>query len=108
MLEPDGEPVDAGDPAHGDDRHTGLSKDQAWKSFHPLERITLAPGDRIDIFGEKIKSDFDAAGRAMSETLAEGLELATIRATLDGLSQLRRNVERRAREQSVSSSAKST
>jgi DNA-binding MarR family transcriptional regulator len=48
--------------------------------------------------GRKIKLGFDAAGRAVAETLAGGMDLATVLATHDGLRQLRRAVDRRNRE----------
>jgi hypothetical protein len=37
------------DPVSGDDHHNGLTPTTAWKSFEPVNRLTLAPGDRVDI-----------------------------------------------------------
>lgn len=48
--------------------------------------------------GRTIKLGFDAAGRAVAETLADGMDLATVQATRKGLRQLRRSVERRDRD----------
>lgn len=48
--------------------------------------------------GRRIKLGFDAAGRAVAETLAGGMDLATVLATHEGLRQLRRAVEHRNRE----------
>jgi DNA-binding MarR family transcriptional regulator len=48
--------------------------------------------------GREVKLGFDAAGRAVAETLAGGMDLATVKATRKGLRQLRRSVERRDRD----------
>jgi DNA-binding MarR family transcriptional regulator len=56
--------------------------------------------------GREVKLGFDAAGRAMSETLAEGLDLDAVGAALKGLRQLRRRVENRARDQATEATAK--
>ena len=37
------------DPADGDDANAGTQRDAPWQSFHPLNRIHLAPGDRVEI-----------------------------------------------------------
>ena len=37
------------DPVAGDDQHAGLARDSAWKSFHHINRLTLAAGDRVEI-----------------------------------------------------------
>lgn len=50
--------------------------------------------------GREISLGFDTAARGMSESLAEGLDLDTVAAAHEGLRQLRRIVERRAREHS--------
>jgi len=38
------------DPVGGDDANSGHAKEQAWKTFHPVNRISLAPGDRVEVF----------------------------------------------------------
>lgn len=48
--------------------------------------------------GRKVKLGFDAAGRAVAETLAGGMDLPTVLATHEGLRQLRRAVDRRHRD----------
>lgn len=48
--------------------------------------------------GREIKLGFDAAGRAVAETLAGGMDLDTVLATHEGLRQLRRAVDRRNRD----------
>lgn len=37
------------DPAGGDDANSGRTEDQPWKTFHPVNRISLAPGDRVEV-----------------------------------------------------------
>jgi hypothetical protein len=37
------------DPVRGNDTRPGVTEEQAWKSFHPLTRRNLAPGDRIEV-----------------------------------------------------------
>lgn len=37
------------DPAAGDDSRSGLARDQAWRTFHHLGQLRLAPGDRVEI-----------------------------------------------------------
>jgi hypothetical protein len=37
------------DPLAGDDQHSGLARDAAWQSFEPVNRLTLAAGDRVEI-----------------------------------------------------------
>jgi DNA-binding MarR family transcriptional regulator len=56
--------------------------------------------------GREVKLGFDAAGRAMTETLAEALDLDMAGAVLEGLRQLRRAAECRAREQSAAAAGK--
>ena len=36
-------------PAGGSDTHTGLTEEQPWKTFAPINRLTLAAGDRVNI-----------------------------------------------------------
>jgi DNA-binding MarR family transcriptional regulator len=48
--------------------------------------------------GREVKLGFDAAARAMTESLANGIDLETVFATREGLRQLRRSAERRGRE----------
>lgn len=58
--------------------------------------------------GCEVKLGFDAAGRAMTESLAEGIDLETVLSTREGLGQLRRTVEHRAREQAAEALAEKT
>ena len=37
------------DPTSGDDANSGRTKDRPWKTFHPVNRLTLAPGDHIEV-----------------------------------------------------------
>jgi hypothetical protein len=37
------------DPVDGDDTNTGLAKDRPWKTFHRINRLHLAPGDRVEV-----------------------------------------------------------
>jgi hypothetical protein len=37
------------DPVHGDDSRSGFGVDQAWRTFNPVNRLNLAPGDRVEI-----------------------------------------------------------
>ncbi len=37
------------DPAAGDDSRSGLAREEAWRTFHHLDRLRLAPGDRVEI-----------------------------------------------------------
>ena len=37
------------DPADGNDSHSGLTNEQAWKSFAPVNRLHLTAGDRVEI-----------------------------------------------------------
>jgi DNA-binding MarR family transcriptional regulator len=48
--------------------------------------------------GAQVKRMFDAAGREIAQTLSDGMDLATIRATHQGLRRLRKNAEARDRE----------
>ena len=36
-------------PAGGSDTHTGLTEKQPWKTFAPINRLTLTAGDRVNI-----------------------------------------------------------
>lgn len=36
-------------PAEGDDTHTGLEKEAAWRTFAPVNATTFRPGDRLHI-----------------------------------------------------------
>ena len=36
-------------PADGNDAHSGLKKEQAWKTFAPVNRLALSCGDRVEI-----------------------------------------------------------
>jgi DNA-binding MarR family transcriptional regulator len=56
--------------------------------------------------GREVKAGFDAAGRAINEQLAEGLDLQTVLSAREGLRELRRGVERRAREVAPTRSGK--
>lgn len=48
--------------------------------------------------GHELKRSFEAAGQDVAQTLAEGMDIETIRATYAGLHQLRKNVETRDRQ----------
>ena len=37
------------DPAEGSDRQNGLSRQKAWRTFTRINRVRLAPGDRVEI-----------------------------------------------------------
>ncbi len=37
------------DPAQGDDTHSGVSKRLAWRTFGPVNRLLLSPGDRVEV-----------------------------------------------------------
>ena len=37
------------DPAGGSDSHSGLTQTLAWRTFGPVNRLRLAPGDRVEI-----------------------------------------------------------
>lgn len=37
------------DPNKGDDANSGLARDQAWRSFHGVNRLRLAAGDRVEV-----------------------------------------------------------
>jgi hypothetical protein len=36
-------------PANGDDKNSGLKESRAWKSFSHINRMELAPGDRVEL-----------------------------------------------------------
>ena len=38
------------DPGAGDDSSSGNSRDAAWRTFAPLERVVLSRGDRVELF----------------------------------------------------------
>jgi hypothetical protein len=54
-------------PVGGDDSHTGLTKDQAWKSFHPINRRTLALGDRVEVYPGRFDHSLSVAGWGTAE-----------------------------------------
>ena len=54
--------------------------------------------------GREAKLGFDAAGRAVAENLAGGMDLATVQATRKGLRQLRRSIDQRDREEAAQTS----
>jgi DNA-binding MarR family transcriptional regulator len=56
--------------------------------------------------GREIKLGFDAGGRAITQTLADDLDLDTVAAAFRGLRALRAAVERRANEDAVAKKAK--
>ncbi len=37
------------DPAKGNDSNSGLKDNRAWRTFDPLNRLMLSPGDRVEI-----------------------------------------------------------
>ena len=60
-------------PVAGDDQHTGTARDAAWKSFQPLNRLTLAAGDRVEILAP---GSFDQSlALAGAGTAAEPIEV---------------------------------
>lgn len=60
------------DPVDGDDSNSGLAKDQPWKSFHRINRLHLAPGDRVEaIRPGGFDHTFAPAGRGSAENPIE-------------------------------------
>jgi len=37
------------DPVKGNDSNSGLNENRAWRTFNPLNRLLLSPGDRVEI-----------------------------------------------------------
>jgi hypothetical protein len=37
------------DPRNGDDADSGLGREEAWRTFHPVNRLRLAPGHRVEV-----------------------------------------------------------
>jgi hypothetical protein len=54
-------------PALGDDANTGLAKDQPWKSFHPLGRLRLAGGDRVEVSPGRYDHTLSLSGAGIAE-----------------------------------------
>lgn len=50
------------DPVCGDDANPGLGKDKPWKTFHPVNRIILASGDRVEINPGRFDHTLSLAG----------------------------------------------
>lgn len=55
------------DPVRGDDANPGLSKDQPWKTFHPVNRIYLAPGDHVEVNPGRFDHTLSLAGSGSAE-----------------------------------------
>jgi len=55
------------DPQRGDDKAAGTAKDHPWRSFHPLNRIRLAPGDRVEISPGHFDHTLSLAGSGSRE-----------------------------------------
>ena len=55
------------DPVSGDDAHTGLTKDRPWKTFHPANRLTLAPGDHIEVRPGRFDHSLSLTGSGTAE-----------------------------------------
>jgi len=56
--------------------------------------------------GQTVKDNFDRAGRLMTETLAEGMDLKSVLAAKEGFRQLSRIISRRARTATASGKTK--
>jgi hypothetical protein len=60
------------DPRAGDDSHTGLRVDQAWRSFKLVNRRLFAPGDRIEVLAPgTFNETFMPMGAGTSEAPVE-------------------------------------
>lgn len=55
------------DPVRGDDGNSGLAGDQPWKTFHPVNRLNLAPGDRVQINPGRFDHTLSLAGSGSAE-----------------------------------------
>ena len=55
------------DPVGGDDAHSGRVKPQAWKTFHPLNRLALAPGDRVEVSPGRFDHSLSITGAGSAE-----------------------------------------
>ncbi len=55
------------DPVHGDDAHSGRAKDHAWKTFHPLNRLALASGDRVEVNPGRFDHSLSVSGNGTAE-----------------------------------------
>lgn len=55
------------DPARGDDANSGIAPDQPWKTFHPVNRINLAAGDRVEINPGRFDHTLSLAGSGSAE-----------------------------------------
>ena len=59
------------DPVRGDDANSGLAGDQPWKTFHPVNRLNLAPGDRVEINPGRFDHTLSLAGSGSAEKAIE-------------------------------------
>lgn len=55
------------DPQRGDDAAAGTSPAQAWRSFVPLNRLRLGPGDRVEINPGAFAESLQPAGKGTPE-----------------------------------------
>jgi len=59
-------------PSAGDDSLSGLSANQAWKTFHPLNRLILAAGDKVEVMTPgAFDHSLDLAGAGTAEKPVE-------------------------------------
>ncbi len=60
------------DPSAGDDSNTGTSRGKAWKTFHPINQLRLAPGDKVEIDAPgKFSHTLSLAGTGSAEQPVE-------------------------------------
>ncbi|MCH7228394.1 right-handed parallel beta-helix repeat-containing protein [Haloferula sp. A504] len=55
------------DPAGGADDNPGRSPEQPWKTFAPLNRLKLAPGDRIEVSPGRFDHSLELTGAGTAE-----------------------------------------
>ncbi len=60
------------DPINGDDARSGIAKDQAWKSFHRVNKLNLAPGDCLEVHPGRFDHTLALAG---SGTVGQPIEV---------------------------------
>lgn len=59
------------DPVSGDDANSGLTKDQPWKTFHPVNRLSLAPGVRVEVNPGRFDHSLSITGSGRAEKPVE-------------------------------------
>ncbi|MCU0779212.1 MAG: right-handed parallel beta-helix repeat-containing protein [Akkermansiaceae bacterium] len=59
------------DPVRGDDANAGLTHGEPWKTFHPVNRMLLAPGDRVEVNPGRFDHTLSLAGGGTMERPAE-------------------------------------